>query len=69
MAKIKDMFAELVACGLLVILFLGIFTVSAAVASGLAVFLGGSWIAKIIGLVAGVLVGIMLYDDVKAKLM
>lgn len=69
MAKIKDMFAELVACGLLVILFLGIFTVSAAVASGLAMFLGGSWIAKIIGLVAGVLVGIMIYDDVKAKLM
>lgn len=69
MAKIKDMFAELVACGLLVILFLGIFTVSAAVASGLAVFLGGSWIAKIIGLIAGLLVGIMIYDDVKAKLM
>lgn len=69
MAKIKDMFAELVACGLLVILFLGIFTVSAAVASGLAMFLGGSWIAKIIGLVAGLLVGIMIYDDVKAKLM
>ena len=69
MSKIKDIFEELVACGLLALFFLGIFAVSAAVASGLAMFLGGSWIAKIIGLVAGLLVGIMLYDDVKAKLM
>lgn len=69
MSKIKDIFEELVACGLLGLFFLGIFAVSAAVASGLAMFLGGSWIAEIIGLIAGLLVGIMLYDDVKAKLM